>query len=179
MVTSGMRGAAVARDRAGGDPRPARALGERQDDGVATAGALRDAGRGPHRGGRRGRHDRAAGAAAVRDGVPALRAVPAPRRGRERGVRVEGAGRPEGGRGPGAGGSGRVRAPHGAGALRRSATAGGAGVRDRRYTGATAVFQVETERGDRLEVLARPDAARVGERVYLEAAGVMTFPEER
>ncbi len=52
-------------------------------------------------------------------------------------------------------------------------------VRERRYTGATAVFQVETERGDRLEVLARPDAARVGERVYLEAAGVMTFPEER
>ncbi len=51
-------------------------------------------------------------------------------------------------------------------------------VRERRYTGATAFFQVETERGDRLEVLARPDAARVGERVYLEAAGVMTFPED-
>src|SRR5205814_880405 len=38
---------------------------------------------------------------------------------------------------------------------------------------------VETEPGDRLEVLARPEAARVGDRVYLEAVRVLTFPEER
>jgi ABC-type Fe3+/spermidine/putrescine transport system ATPase subunit len=51
-------------------------------------------------------------------------------------------------------------------------------VRDRRYTGAAAFYVVETELGDRLEVLARPDAARVGDRVYLEATRVLTFPEE-
>jgi len=28
-------------------------------------------------------------------------------------------------------------------------------------------------------VLAAPEAARVGERVYLEATGVLRFPEER
>ncbi len=52
-------------------------------------------------------------------------------------------------------------------------------VRERRYTGAAAFYQVETERGERLEVLAGPEAARVGDRVYLEPAGVLTFPEER
>jgi len=52
-------------------------------------------------------------------------------------------------------------------------------VRERRYTGAAAFYLVETEPGDRLEVLARPEAARVGDRVYLEAVRVLTFPEER
>lgn len=48
-------------------------------------------------------------------------------------------------------------------------------VRERRYTGAAAFFQVETEYGDRLEVLAGPDAARVGARVYVEAVSVLAF----
>ena len=52
-------------------------------------------------------------------------------------------------------------------------------VRERRYTGAAAFYLVETELGDRLEVLARPEAARVGDRVYLEAVRVLAFPEER
>ncbi|HEU5260951.1 MAG TPA: ABC transporter ATP-binding protein [Gemmatimonadales bacterium] len=52
-------------------------------------------------------------------------------------------------------------------------------VRERRYTGAAAFYQIETERGERLEVLAGPDAARVGDCVYVEAARVMTFPEVR
>jgi ABC-type Fe3+/spermidine/putrescine transport system ATPase subunit len=52
-------------------------------------------------------------------------------------------------------------------------------VRERRYTGAAAFYLVETEQGDRLEVLARPEAARVGDRVYVEAVRVLTFPEER
>src|SRR5437879_576091 len=52
-------------------------------------------------------------------------------------------------------------------------------VRERRYTGAAAFFQVETEGGERLEVLAAPDAARVGERVHLEAVKVLTFAEPR
>ena len=50
-------------------------------------------------------------------------------------------------------------------------------VKERRYTGAAAFFQVETDGGERLEVLAAPDAARVGERVHLEAVKVLTFPE--
>jgi len=62
----------------------------------------------------------------------------------------------------------------------RFAGAGVAGVvKERRYTGAAAFYQVETERGERLEVQAGPDAARVGDRVHLEAARVMTFPEQR
>ncbi|HYR97705.1 MAG TPA: ABC transporter ATP-binding protein [Gemmatimonadales bacterium] len=52
-------------------------------------------------------------------------------------------------------------------------------VRERRYTGAAAFYLIEMEPGDRLEVLARPEAARVGDRVYLEAVRVLTFPEER
>jgi len=52
-------------------------------------------------------------------------------------------------------------------------------VRERRYTGAAAFYLVETEPGDRLEVLARPEAARVGDRVYLEAVRVLKFPAER
>lgn len=60
----------------------------------------------------------------------------------------------------------------------RFADAGVPGVvRERRYTGAAAFYQVDTEPGDRLEVQAGPGAARVGERVYLEATGVMTFAE--
>ncbi len=50
-------------------------------------------------------------------------------------------------------------------------------VQERRYTGAAAFFQIETDGGERLEVLAAPDAARVGERVHLEAVKVLTFPE--
>src|SRR5207253_527110 len=61
----------------------------------------------------------------------------------------------------------------------RLADAGVPGVvRERRYTGAAAFYLVETEPGDRVEVLARPEAARVGDRVYLEAVRVLTFPEE-
>jgi ABC-type Fe3+/spermidine/putrescine transport system ATPase subunit len=52
-------------------------------------------------------------------------------------------------------------------------------VRDRRYTGAAAFYTIELESGDRVEALAGPDAARVGDRVYLEAERVLTFPEER
>ena len=52
-------------------------------------------------------------------------------------------------------------------------------VKDRRYTGAAAFYEVETEHGARLEVLAAPDAARVGDRVHVEAVRVMTFSEER
>jgi putative spermidine/putrescine transport system ATP-binding protein len=48
-------------------------------------------------------------------------------------------------------------------------------VRERRYTGAAAFFLVETDGGDRLEVLAAPDAARVGDRVCLAATAVMRF----
>src|SRR5207244_582854 len=52
-------------------------------------------------------------------------------------------------------------------------------VRERRYTGAAAFYQVETEPGDRLEVLAGPAAARVGDRVYVEATRVLTFAAGR
>src|SRR3989475_2799552 len=52
-------------------------------------------------------------------------------------------------------------------------------VRERRYTGAAAFYQVETEQGDRLEVLAGPAAARVGDRVYVEATRVLTFAAGR
>ena len=50
-------------------------------------------------------------------------------------------------------------------------------VKERRYTGAAAFFQVEADGGERLEVLAAPDAARVGDRVQLEAVKVLTFAE--
>jgi ABC-type Fe3+/spermidine/putrescine transport system ATPase subunit len=50
-------------------------------------------------------------------------------------------------------------------------------VRERRYTGAAAFFLVETDGGDRLEVLAAPDAARVGDRVRLAATSVLRFAE--
>jgi ABC-type Fe3+/spermidine/putrescine transport system ATPase subunit len=42
-------------------------------------------------------------------------------------------------------------------------------VRERRYTGAAAFFTVETDAGERFEVLAEPDAAQVGERVHVQA----------
>jgi ABC-type Fe3+/spermidine/putrescine transport system ATPase subunit len=61
----------------------------------------------------------------------------------------------------------------------RFADAGMAGVvRERRYIGAAAFYQVATDAGDRLEVVAAPEAAHVGERVYLEVTGVLRFPEE-
>ena len=43
-------------------------------------------------------------------------------------------------------------------------------VRECRYTGASAFFLVESDTGDRFEVLAEPGAARVGERVHVQAA---------
>src|SRR3989454_4684992 len=52
-------------------------------------------------------------------------------------------------------------------------------VRERRYTGAAAYYQVETEGGDRLEVVADPGAARVGDRVYVAALRVLAFREGR
>jgi putative spermidine/putrescine transport system ATP-binding protein len=69
----------------------------------------------------------------------------------------------------------------------RFATTGGAGgggggglpgvVRERRYTGAAAFFLVETDGGERFEVMAEPDAARVGERVFVEAERVIRVAE--
>jgi ABC-type Fe3+/spermidine/putrescine transport system ATPase subunit len=50
-------------------------------------------------------------------------------------------------------------------------------VRARRYTGPAAFFLVEGEDGTRFEVLAEPGAARVGERVYVEALRTVGFPE--
>jgi len=48
-------------------------------------------------------------------------------------------------------------------------------VRERRYTGAAAFFLIEGDDHDRFEVLAEPDAAQVGERVYVEATRVITL----
>jgi len=48
-------------------------------------------------------------------------------------------------------------------------------VRERRYTGAGAFFLVEGDDKNRFEVLAEPDAARVGERVYVEATRVIAW----
>lgn len=42
-------------------------------------------------------------------------------------------------------------------------------VRERRYTGPAAFFTVETDGGDRFEVLAEPGAAQVGARVHVQA----------
>ena len=50
-------------------------------------------------------------------------------------------------------------------------------VKERRYTGAAAFYQVEADGGERLEVLAAPDAARLGDRVHLEAVKVLTFAD--
>jgi len=52
-------------------------------------------------------------------------------------------------------------------------------VKERRYTGAAAFYLVDGDRGERFEVLAAPGAARVGDRVFLETAQVLLFPEER
>jgi ABC-type Fe3+/spermidine/putrescine transport system ATPase subunit len=51
-------------------------------------------------------------------------------------------------------------------------------VRERRYTGAAAFFLIEGEHGERFEVLAPPGAAHVGERVFVEATQVSTFPDD-
>jgi ABC-type Fe3+/spermidine/putrescine transport system ATPase subunit len=60
----------------------------------------------------------------------------------------------------------------------RFAAAGLPGVvRERRYTGVAAFFLVEGEEGERFEVLAQPDAARVGERVHVEATRTLPFSE--
>jgi len=50
-------------------------------------------------------------------------------------------------------------------------------VRERRFTGATAFFLIEGDDGERFEVQAEPEAATIGERVYVEATRVMSFPE--
>jgi putative spermidine/putrescine transport system ATP-binding protein len=50
-------------------------------------------------------------------------------------------------------------------------------VRERRYTGAAAFFLVESDSGERFEVLADPDAAAVGDRVLVEAQRVIRFAE--
>ena len=48
-------------------------------------------------------------------------------------------------------------------------------VRERRYVGAGAFFLIEGDDHQRFEVLAEPDAARVGERVYVEATRVIAL----
>ena len=48
-------------------------------------------------------------------------------------------------------------------------------VRERRYIGAAAFFVVEDDEHARFEVLAEPDAAKVGERVYVEATRVIAL----
>ncbi len=48
-------------------------------------------------------------------------------------------------------------------------------VRERRYIGAAAFFLVEADDHERFEVLAEPDAAKVGERVYVEATRVIAL----
>ena len=52
-------------------------------------------------------------------------------------------------------------------------------VRERRYTGAAAFFLVEGEHGERFELLAAPGAAQVGQRVFVEATQVISFPDDR
>jgi ABC-type Fe3+/spermidine/putrescine transport system ATPase subunit len=61
-------------------------------------------------------------------------------------------------------------------ALRFGATGFPGVVVERRYTGAAAFFQVEGEGANRFEVQSGPDAARVGERVLIEAVRVLRFP---
>ncbi len=50
-------------------------------------------------------------------------------------------------------------------------------VAERRYTGAAAFFQVTIDTGERLEVQAAPDGARIGDRVSIGAARVLRFSE--
>jgi ABC-type Fe3+/spermidine/putrescine transport system ATPase subunit len=62
----------------------------------------------------------------------------------------------------------------------RFAPAGGALsgiVAERRYTGAAAFFQVSLDTGERVEVQAAADAARVGERVIVAATHTLRFAE--
>jgi ABC-type Fe3+/spermidine/putrescine transport system ATPase subunit len=60
----------------------------------------------------------------------------------------------------------------------RFADAGFPGVvRERRYTGPAAFFLVEGDDGVRFEVQAEPDAATVGQRVYVQAARTTGFVE--
>ena len=61
--------------------------------------------------------------------------------------------------------------------LRFAATGLPGVVRERRYTGAAAFFLVETGDGERFEVLAEPDAARVGDRVFVQAERVIRVVE--
>jgi len=65
--------------------------------------------------------------------------------------------------------------------LRFAAVAGGGAlsgvVGERRYTGAAAFFQVTLDTGERVEVQAAPDAARVGERVHLSTTRTLQFAE--
>jgi ABC-type Fe3+/spermidine/putrescine transport system ATPase subunit len=63
--------------------------------------------------------------------------------------------------------------------LRLAAADGGlAGVvAERRYTGAAAFFLVTLDSGDRVEVLAAPDAAQVGDRVRVAATRTLHFAE--
>ena len=61
--------------------------------------------------------------------------------------------------------------------LRFAATGLPGVVRERRYTGAAAFFLVETSDGERFEVLAEPDAARVGDRVFVQAERVIRVVE--
>jgi len=48
-------------------------------------------------------------------------------------------------------------------------------VRERRYIGAAAFFVIEGDDHERFEVLAEPEAAKVGERVYVEATRVIAL----
>jgi len=48
-------------------------------------------------------------------------------------------------------------------------------VRERRYIGAAAFFVVESDDHEHFEVMAEPDAAKVGERVYVEATRVIAL----
>jgi len=50
-------------------------------------------------------------------------------------------------------------------------------VRELRYTGPATFFLVEGEDGERFEVLAQPDAARIDERVHVAATRVIVLPE--
>jgi ABC-type Fe3+/spermidine/putrescine transport system ATPase subunit len=61
-------------------------------------------------------------------------------------------------------------------ALRFGAAGLAAVVRERRYTGVAAFYVVEAESGERLEVMAAPDAAAVGARVHVTTTRAMRFP---
>ena len=50
-------------------------------------------------------------------------------------------------------------------------------VRERSYTGASAFFLVESDTGERFEVLAEPEAAKVGDRVFVRAERVIRFTD--